>query len=120
MHMLQHGNYKMCTRLLHRGANINHINKHGKTALHICVENKMQPQIDYLIFKGANPHILDFQELDCCDKAKYNGLAITNKVFNNCNIKKKLKPVYPSWMEINVDYKFGDFYKPYYVNSAIG
>jgi ankyrin repeat protein len=115
MHMLVQMNLKMCKRLLHRGASVDHINKHGKTALHLCVEDMMQPQIEYLLFKGANPHILDFQEKDCCDKAKENGLAITNKVFNNCNIRKKLRPQFPAWKNINIVYKFHNYYQPHCV-----
>ena len=77
MHMILQHNYKMVSRLLYRGARIDYVNKFGKTALHVCVESKLEEAVKYLLFKGANQHILDFDELDCCDKAKANGLAKT-------------------------------------------
>jgi ankyrin repeat protein len=66
----------MVQRLLYRGANLDHVNKQGKTALHLCVEQKNVESIKYLLFKGADQHILDLNEKDCCDKAKENGLAV--------------------------------------------
>jgi hypothetical protein len=36
--------------------------------------------------------LLDFDEKDCCDKAKENGLASIIKEFNDCNIRKKVIP----------------------------
>ena len=53
-----------------RGARVDHVNKFGKTALHICVEKKMMEQIHYLLYKNANPHIMDLNEQDACDVAK--------------------------------------------------
>jgi ankyrin repeat protein len=49
-----------CTQLLMRDANINHINKNGKTPLHLAVENKLESAtIKFLLTYGANPHIED-------------------------------------------------------------
>ena len=69
------------------------MNQFGKTALHVCVEMNLQDQVLYLLFKGANQHMLDLEEKDCCDKAKENGLAKLIPEFNDCNIKKKIVPI---------------------------
>ena len=50
---------------------VDHIDSKGKTALHLMVERNLEDQL----FKNANPHILDLDGLDCCDKAKLNGLS---------------------------------------------
>ena len=62
--------FKMCSKLLVRGANIDHVNKNGNTAIHLCVENSLIEAVHYLIKKNANPHIMDFAGEDACDKAK--------------------------------------------------
>ena len=38
MYMLMQENFKMASRLILRGANIEYVNKSGKTVLHLCVE----------------------------------------------------------------------------------
>ena len=70
MHQLHIGNFRMSTRLILRGAQVDHVNKLGKTALHICVEQKMMEQIHYLLYKNANPHVMNLDEKDSCDIAK--------------------------------------------------
>jgi uncharacterized protein len=80
---------KMCSKLLTRGANINYANKAGCTALHACIEHKIPESVGFLLKKGANPHLMDLAGLDCCDKAKSNGLALQFWQFNNCSIKHK-------------------------------
>lgn len=72
------------------------VNKFGKTALHLCVEKRLHEAVDYLLYKGANPHILDLTEQDCCDKAKQNGLASKILRFNNCTLRKKQIPLMPN------------------------
>lgn len=62
MHYLFKCDFKMCQKLLVRGANIDYSNKNGKTAIMLCVENKIEKAIAYLIKKDANPHIMDFSE----------------------------------------------------------
>ena len=64
------GNFRMSTRLILRGARVDYVNKDGKTALNICVENQMMEQIHYLLYKNANPHIMGLDEQDSCDLAK--------------------------------------------------
>ena len=96
MHHVLQGNYKMSSRLIYRGAKIDMVNKFGKTALHLCVEKKLNEAVDYLLYKGANPHILDLTEQDCCDKAKQNGLASQILRFNNCTLRKKVIPLMPN------------------------
>ena len=49
-----------------------------------------------MIFKGANPHIMDLSGEDACDKAKANGMAKLIPVFNNCSINKKVLPLLPN------------------------
>jgi hypothetical protein len=43
----------------------------------------------FLLKMGANAHILDLDEKDCCDKAKSNGMAKIIYNFNNCSYLKK-------------------------------
>ena len=107
--MLLQGNYKMISRILHRGASIDYVNKNGKSALHVCVEMKLEEQVSYLLWKGACQHILDLEELDCCDKAKANGLARDIPEFNNCSMSKKVIPQLPPG--ITVCYKWTNFYQ---------
>jgi len=75
----------MSNKIIARGGNINHVNSVGKTALHVCIENHKTDVIDFLIEKGANPHIMDPAGEDCCDKAKRLGLGVNMSYFNNCN-----------------------------------
>ena len=89
MHYLFKADLKMCSKLIVRGADINYVNVNGCTALHLCVENKLTEAISFLLKKNANPHILDAGHMDCCDKAKVNGVAMLFWQFNNCNVRKK-------------------------------
>ena len=75
VHQLFSGNMKMASRLIVRGAQIDYVNRNGQTALHLCVANKLIDAVEFLLFKGANPHIMDLEGEDACDKAKSNGLA---------------------------------------------
>jgi len=54
-----------------RGADINHCNKiTGLTPLHMAIEARINSKvIKFLLVNGANPHIEDYNGLDCCDKA---------------------------------------------------
>lgn len=85
----------MATILIQRGANVDFANSEGQTALSICVQRQLQKQIDYLLYKGANQHILDIHGLDSCDYAKQNGISRTMLCFNNCNRLKQLIPLLP-------------------------
>ena len=93
----------MASRLIVRGAKIDYVNRNGHTALHIMVESKNKQSVKFLLAQGANPHIMDMQGDDCCDKAKRNGLVNEIPEFNNCNIKKKIIPQLPDGSY--VDYK---------------
>ena len=58
-------------KLLSRGANVNYINKLGKTCLHYAVENTLKENtIRYLLNEGANPHVMDTLGKDVCDYGK--------------------------------------------------
>jgi len=60
-----------CQQLLMRNADVNYINKNGKTPLHIAVENNLDTKmIRFLLEAEANPHIEDRDGLDVCDKVK--------------------------------------------------
>jgi ankyrin repeat protein len=51
-----------------RGADINFINKMGKTPLHHAIENNLEAgTIKFLLNSGANPHIEDNEGHDVCD-----------------------------------------------------
>ena len=62
----------MARKLLVRGANLDYVNSNGNTALHLCVENQLNSAVEFLLKKGANPHIMDLSGEDACDKAKKN------------------------------------------------
>ena len=100
----------MSSRLIYRGAKIDKVNKFGKNVLHLCVENKLHEAVDYLLFKGANPHILDLSEKDCCDKAKENGLASNMLKFNNCMFTNKIIPLLPDGTYPK-NFEYQDYYK---------
>lgn len=51
-----------------RGANINFQNPDGKTPLHFAIENELPENIiKFLLKSGANPHIMNKMDQDCCD-----------------------------------------------------
>ena len=107
MHNVLAGNYSLCSKLIYRGAKIDIVNMEGKSALHICVEKRLNEAVEYLLYKGANPHILDLNEQDCCDKAKHNGLQYQVNALNVCSINKKLVPLMPdgTYPSFNHNYK---------------
>ena len=109
MLILKKGNYKLCSKIIDFGLNIDYVNKFGKTALHYFVEQKLEKQILYLLFKNSNPHILDLDELDACDKAKRNGLGMKIMQFNNCTYNKKIIPLLPDGTY--PQFKFKDVYQ---------
>lgn len=67
--------FKTASKLIVRGADINYVNRNGNTALHLCVENNIIESVNYLLKKGADPHIMDLADEDACDKAKKNQMA---------------------------------------------
>jgi ankyrin repeat protein len=99
MHMTFQNNFKMVSWLMRRGANMDFVSSRGKTVLHACIERQQINAIEYLLYKKANTHILDFDERDCCDKAKENKLALQFKIFCNCNLRKKcIAPNIPDYI----------------------
>ena len=54
-----------------RGANINHVNNiTGFTPLHTAIKANLESKVLKFLFSiGANPHIENYEGLDCCDKA---------------------------------------------------
>jgi len=85
-----------------RGAKIDYVNKNGNTALHLCIDSKLVDAVKFLLFKGANPHIMDLIGEDACDKAKKKGLAVEIPEFNNCNINLKILPLLPDGTHADV------------------
>lgn len=75
MHFLFAKDFKTANRLVIRGANLDYANRNGNTALHLCIQNGMEEAVDFLLGKGANPHIMDLNGQDSCDMAKKLGLA---------------------------------------------
>lgn len=59
VHQLFSGNFKMASRLVVRGSKLNYVNKNGNTALHLCIENDLKEAVEFLIYQGADPHIMD-------------------------------------------------------------
>ena len=67
--------YNRCRQFLMRGANVNHQNSSGKTALHLAVELHMDDKaINFLLKVNANPHLEDNTGMTCCDKARFLGI----------------------------------------------
>jgi ankyrin repeat protein len=80
-------NLKFASKLISRGSNINYVNKMGLTVLHMAVEKKKPIKvIEWLIQEGANPHIEDKENKDCCDK------VIGSKTYAKCKYLHKCKP----------------------------
>lgn len=86
MHQLFSMNFKMASRLIVRGANIDYVNWNGNTALHLCIQMQLKESVRFLLFKNANKHIMDLTGEDACDKAQRYGLAIEFPEFNDCNV----------------------------------
>ena len=91
-----------------RGAKINYQNKRGWTPLHFAIEQQLPDKmIQFLLSAGANPHIEDETERDCCDKVqrlkKYYGIPELRE--NSCQIhpEPKLKKRYDKELKIQVD-----------------
>jgi hypothetical protein len=62
-------------------------------------------QVKFLLSNGANPHIMDLEGKDCCDRAvDYNMLNIEGfEELYHCSFKKKIIPILPdgSYPKIN-------------------
>jgi ankyrin repeat protein len=94
LYCLMKDDFDMCSKLIFRGANVNHIyNSHGgKTAIILMVQSKREDAIKFLLDKMANPHICFSQDnLDACDFAKSLGLDKRFFVFYKCNGEHKVK-----------------------------
>lgn len=94
VHQILQGRYIMASRLLKRGAKVDFVNSDGHTALHICIDNRLIEQCKFLLQNGANPHIMDIQGRDVCDKAKLYGIVKIDGL-DNCSVRKKIIPVLP-------------------------
>jgi ankyrin repeat protein len=75
MHTMFEGNFNMARKLLKRGADINYCNRNGNTALHMCVYRGIIDSVKFLLNAGANQHIMDFEDKDACDLAKFNDIV---------------------------------------------
>ena len=70
-----HGNRKLIDFLVHKGANVNHVNINGNSALHFALAYDKTGQIgEYLIEKGADDSIKNSNVL-----TPYEGLDRDNK-----------------------------------------
>eukprot|EP00347_Sterkiella_histriomuscorum_P006064 403354203 len=87
-------NFDMANKLLSRGgvSTLEHCNRDGKTPLTICILLEKTQAVQFLITKGANPHIQDLQGRDSCDYAKKSKLFMNQPVFNNCVDELRKKP----------------------------
>lgn len=103
MHQLFSNNYKMASKLIVRGAKLDYVNRNGNTALHLCIQKSLKDSVKFLLFKGANKHIMDLTGEDSCDKAQRLGLSIDFPEFNDCNINKKIVPLLPSGQHAKVE-----------------
>ena len=85
MYTLLDGNLKTAKKLLRRKADINYVNKKGKTALHLAIENEKIQAISLLIDHHAKLHIMDFDGEDACDKLKARGLEKRFHIHGMCS-----------------------------------
>ena len=54
-----------------RGRDINHCGKSGMTPMMWAIQKELPSKIlKFLIKNGSNPHIENFDGVDCCDMAK--------------------------------------------------
>ena len=91
-------NYEMASKLVFRGANVNHLYQlhGGKPAVAIMVEQKNDLAVKFLLDKLANPHLVfGYDNKDACDLAKLNGLDKRFYVFSKCNGESKIYPKDP-------------------------
>ena len=65
-----------------RGADINLVNRDGKTALSILVQRHYLDQVRFLLEKGADPHIEDLSGRDACDYAELNDIHVFPQLEN--------------------------------------
>lgn len=78
-----------------RGADINYLNKKtGMTHLRLAIEEELPAKIvKWLLKSGANPHILDYDDRDCCDAA--SGKEIYKNIValqtGECKLNKELR-----------------------------
>lgn len=103
LYYLMRNDYEVCTKLIFRGANVNHIYKAhgGKTAVALMILNKNEIAVKYLLDKLANPHICfpavnpstnETEWLDACDLARARGLDNRFFVFLKCKGDHKVVP----------------------------
>lgn len=86
----------MASRIISRGANVNYVNKNGKTALHLLCENLKLDGIKFVLANGGDPHIMDLTGMDVCDKAKQFGISGQFKLLQQCAFRKKIIPIMPN------------------------
>ena len=84
-------NFDLATRLLQRGANVNHANRDGKSPLTLSIQQGKEKVVQYLLGKGADPHYEDLIGHDSCDYAKNSEKFANFPVFNMCmpNMRKR-------------------------------
>ena len=66
--------FELATKLIRRGADVNSVNREGRTALTIAILQHRVPIVEYLLKNQANPHIEDFQGRCSCDYAELNNI----------------------------------------------
>lgn len=69
---LMKGNFDIANNFLSKGGldTLEYCNKDGKTPLTLTIIMEKTDAVNYLINKGANPHIEDLSGRDSCDYAK--------------------------------------------------
>ncbi|CAI2377828.1 unnamed protein product [Moneuplotes crassus] len=73
-------NFSICSKLLDSGCKLDHVNINGKTPLHLAVECRKIKAIEFLLDKGANPHIENFYGEDICEKIQKYNLVLKDRV----------------------------------------
>ena len=83
-----------CKQLIMRGSDINFQNPDGKTPLHFAIENELADNIiKFLLKAGANPHIMNKHDQDCCDIVQRLGIYPRQFIFysNECKRDPQLR-----------------------------
>jgi ankyrin repeat protein len=84
----QLGAYEVAEMLVGHGANINTVNKQGKTALMFAVESRQIRLITYLLKSGANVNVIDANGLTALRIAKANYSEDVVKLLRRYNKKQ--------------------------------
>lgn len=85
----------MCTKLLSRGGlpTLEYCNRDGRTPLTLSIIHEKQQSVNWLLIKGADPHVEDLGGYDSCDYAMKSSLFMHQPAFNSCREGLRKRPI---------------------------